>query len=412
MLVVEHGVGVALERHLAERPTQGRLWSLAPSPAGLPLASRLLSTLASGLDAWDRRRTARLVSVPGLTPDGPVLVTVAGVTRGGSWKTPFAVSLVEALLDRGLRCGLVMRGYRGRGDHARVLASQADARDAGDEAFAAFEQLGVARAAGRVSLAVGAVFADAARQLIAPPGPGAGGIAAPPMWSPEVIVVDGWRRAVPPEFGVAFVTHDAARAHRPAPLGLPHGFGLAVSAAGRVWVPVEDTGAGGPKRGGVGCIGASVPAAPCAQVELALHDAATGRPLDMDVAIERAGASAVLLTTHARPGRLIEGLRSRGFVPRVHLRLADHADGRAVQAGLRQVARRLGRPPSGLVFADKASLAMETATATAAETASVPADTPRAVIRCHLRLPEAVLAPILASVEERRKNRSDRKIAR
>lgn len=64
----------------------------------------------------------------------PVIV-VGNITVGGTGKTPFTMWLAERLQQRGLRVGIVLRGYRGRSERWPVHVRDASAwREVGDEA--------------------------------------------------------------------------------------------------------------------------------------------------------------------------------------------------------------------------------------------------------------------------------------
>lgn len=64
----------------------------------------------------------------------PVPVVVIGnLTVGGAGKTPLLLSLAEALRARGLRPGIISRGYRGRSDSVMEVSATSDPALAGDE---------------------------------------------------------------------------------------------------------------------------------------------------------------------------------------------------------------------------------------------------------------------------------------
>lgn len=66
--------------------------------------------------------------------DCPVVV-VGNITVGGNGKTPFTAWLTRWLADRGLRPGIVLRGYRGASDHWPLdVGPDTPAATAGDEA--------------------------------------------------------------------------------------------------------------------------------------------------------------------------------------------------------------------------------------------------------------------------------------
>jgi len=67
-----------------------------------------------------------------LAPGCPVVV-VGNLTVGGSGKTPFVAWLANALTDRGLRVGIVSRGYGGTATSPTRVSRDSDPRVVGDE---------------------------------------------------------------------------------------------------------------------------------------------------------------------------------------------------------------------------------------------------------------------------------------
>ncbi|MCH9405173.1 tetraacyldisaccharide 4'-kinase [Pantoea agglomerans] len=62
------------------------------------------------------------------------VVVVGNLTAGGNGKTPVVIWLVEALQQRGLRAGVVSRGYGGKAEHYPLLVTaQTPTEQAGDE---------------------------------------------------------------------------------------------------------------------------------------------------------------------------------------------------------------------------------------------------------------------------------------
>ena len=107
-------------------------------PHGL-LLQWLLSALAAPYGLVVRMRAAlyRLGWLPGRKLPCRV-VSVGNLTLGGTGKTPVVIALVEQLLARGLRVGVLSRGYRRRSREAELLVSDgrtllAGPAEAGDE---------------------------------------------------------------------------------------------------------------------------------------------------------------------------------------------------------------------------------------------------------------------------------------
>ncbi len=80
----------------------------------------------------------------------PVPVVVVGnLTVGGSGKTPLVIALVDALRARGLRPGVVSRGYGGSAREPQLLDDHARPSEAGDEPCLIRRRTGVPVAIGR-----------------------------------------------------------------------------------------------------------------------------------------------------------------------------------------------------------------------------------------------------------------------
>lgn len=102
----------------------------------------------------------------------PVPVVVVGnLTAGGNGKTPVVVWLVEQLQQRGVRVGVVSRGYGGKASrYPLVLNAQTSSEQAGDEPVLIYQRTGAA-------VAVSPVRRDAVRALLE-------------QHSPQIIVTD------------------------------------------------------------------------------------------------------------------------------------------------------------------------------------------------------------------------------
>lgn len=99
----------------------------------------------------------------------PVPVVVVGnLTAGGNGKTPVVVWLVEQLHQRGVRAGVVSRGYGGKAAHyPLVLSAATTPAQAGDEPVLIYQRTGapVAVSANRAQ-AVQALIDNAGPQII------------------------------------------------------------------------------------------------------------------------------------------------------------------------------------------------------------------------------------------------------
>ena len=92
----------------------------------------------------------------------PVPVVVVGnLTAGGNGKTPVVIWLVEQLQKRGIRPGVVSRGYGGKAaQYPLLLAEKTTTAEAGDEPVLIFQRTGA-------PVAVSPVRSDAVRALLA-----------------------------------------------------------------------------------------------------------------------------------------------------------------------------------------------------------------------------------------------------
>ncbi|WP_241721898.1 tetraacyldisaccharide 4'-kinase [Raoultella sp. HC6] len=92
----------------------------------------------------------------------PVPVVVVGnLTAGGNGKTPVVIWLVEQLQQRGIRVGVVSRGYGGKAaSYPLVLNSTTGTSEAGDEPVLIYQRTGV-------PVAVSPQRSDAVRALLA-----------------------------------------------------------------------------------------------------------------------------------------------------------------------------------------------------------------------------------------------------
>ena len=99
----------------------------------------------------------------------PVPVVVVGnLTAGGNGKTPVVIWLVEQLTRRGIRVGVVSRGYGGKAErYPLLLTSQTTTAQAGDEPVLIFQRTGAPVAVSPVrSEAVQALLTQADVQIV------------------------------------------------------------------------------------------------------------------------------------------------------------------------------------------------------------------------------------------------------
>lgn len=103
-----------------------RLLAGVAAPLFLPL-SALVATLA-------RSRAHQIRRLPAGSPP-PAVIVVGNLVVGGSGKTPLVLALCHALTQRGIRVGLLARGYRTADDQPRLVDANTPVAEAGDEAL-------------------------------------------------------------------------------------------------------------------------------------------------------------------------------------------------------------------------------------------------------------------------------------
>ncbi|MEO8797977.1 MAG: tetraacyldisaccharide 4'-kinase [Polyangiaceae bacterium] len=126
-----------------------------------------------------------------IVPPGVKLVTVGGVTLGGSGKTPFAVAYAKRESEAGKKVAIVGHAHRARPLRARVVESNDDVFAVGDEALACAIEL-----AGAADIVV-APHRQAAIDLALERGA-------------EVLVLDGVHQTSPRRADLAVLVIDAA----------------------------------------------------------------------------------------------------------------------------------------------------------------------------------------------------------
>src|SRR5262252_5192311 len=98
-------------------------------------------SLVFGLAVAARRLMYRLGALRSARVGVPVIV-VGNLTVGGTGKTPLILALVKALRERGLRPGVISRGYRGASAVSRAVVAGDEAGQVGDEPLLIAERSG------------------------------------------------------------------------------------------------------------------------------------------------------------------------------------------------------------------------------------------------------------------------------
>src|SRR5579871_5951801 len=129
-----------------------------------PLWLKPLSALFAALSGARRFGYAKgwLASVKLERP----VVVVGNVTVGGTGKTPLVIWLCEALAQRGLKPGVVSRGYGGQVQGARLVQPADEASLVGDEPLLMAQRLKVPVAVGRERPRAAQLLVDAGCRVI------------------------------------------------------------------------------------------------------------------------------------------------------------------------------------------------------------------------------------------------------
>lgn len=153
------------------RPTHADRWTQRLQQqwlTGGPLSAALLplSWLYRGLLAL-RTASYRSGLLQAATLPVPVVV-VGNWIVGGAGKTPTTLALLQLLRARGLRAGVVSRGYGREGDGVRLLTHSSTAREVGDEPLLIHLRAGVPVAVGRdrAAAALALLAAEPGLQLL------------------------------------------------------------------------------------------------------------------------------------------------------------------------------------------------------------------------------------------------------
>ncbi len=104
----------------------------APTQTQADLLGRCLLEPLSHLVARGAARRRARISHLG-REDRPAVIVVGNLVVGGSGKTPLVIALASLLRDRGWRVGLLARGHRAERREARLVGSDDNATQHGDE---------------------------------------------------------------------------------------------------------------------------------------------------------------------------------------------------------------------------------------------------------------------------------------
>ncbi|HEZ0728944.1 TPA: tetraacyldisaccharide 4'-kinase [Neisseria meningitidis] len=126
-----------------------------------PVLSFLLKPLSGLFAKIAAKRRTDFLSGKRQSEKLPVPVVVVGnIHAGGTGKTPIVAALVSGLQEKGVKVGIISRGYGRKSKAVHVLNAESRAEDAGDEPLLLFRKTGA-------PTAVGSSRAEAGRALLA-----------------------------------------------------------------------------------------------------------------------------------------------------------------------------------------------------------------------------------------------------
>jgi tetraacyldisaccharide 4'-kinase len=217
-------------------------------------------------------------------PERRAVIGVGGATLGGSGRTPVAIALVAALAERCLRVALVAHAHGARPPHAMVVQPRSSLDDVGDEALIAARALD-----GRARVVVARTRQEAIDHA---------------AHTHDVLVVDRLLQARPTRLARSLLVVDDR-----APWGsgrlLPFG-DLAAPRAALLSAADDVVRVGSDEAPNV----------------LAVVREGRKRPVG-EIATARLRVG--LVTSLARPGRVLDSLAAEGVHPVVHVERDDHA---------------------------------------------------------------------------------------
>lgn len=121
-----------------------------------PVLSFLLKPLSKLFAKIAAKRRADFLSGKRQSEKLPVPVVVVGnIHAGGTGKTPIVAALVSGLQEKGVKVGIISRGYGRKSKAVHVLNAASRAEDAGDEPLLLFSKTGAPTAVGSSRAEVG-----------------------------------------------------------------------------------------------------------------------------------------------------------------------------------------------------------------------------------------------------------------
>ncbi|MDK4546520.1 tetraacyldisaccharide 4'-kinase [Kingella kingae] len=121
-----------------------------------PILRVLLTPLSRVFARLAQHRRQRYQHNPHKIQKLPVPVAIVGnIHAGGTGKTPITAALVRGLQQRGVRVGIISRGYGRQSSEIHVLHAHSQATDAGDEPLMLYRQTAAPMAVGANRYATG-----------------------------------------------------------------------------------------------------------------------------------------------------------------------------------------------------------------------------------------------------------------
>jgi tetraacyldisaccharide 4'-kinase len=247
------------------------------------------------------------------------VIAVGGATLGGSGKTPLAIACAAALAAGGGRVALVGHAYRAAPGRPRVVSPDDDVRVVGDEALLAARAL--APLGGRAVVVIATTRQAALDRALE---------------DASILVLDGVAQATPRRASVALLSVDEAdpwgAAHCPPRGDLRAPVASLLRATDHVVAVRDRERVGGEVAVAAAAVSRARGTDPRASSRLDAFVVSRGAWLGATLLSWSALASmrVGLITTIARPSRVVAFLARRGVRPVAFLALSDHGPPRAV----------------------------------------------------------------------------------